>query len=196
MVRLLKVWCAFRADDHRGLLPSKVHVGERGLSAVLSRTKTSGPDKRVQTLQIWISPEAYLCEPFWLRLGWALWEAQGLQRDYFVTLLGANFAGTMPSEPSYADLMVLPRLALTAALGFHSPTFLSERKVACAWSGHSERATLPSWVNAVGGFSDEDIDQLGRWRTRTSRRYIRNTQGLIHRMQSSVAQAYQKRPRC
>ena len=71
--------------------------------------------------------------------------------------------------------------------------FLSERTVACAWSGHSERATLPSWVSTVGGFSDEDIDQLGRWRTRTSRRYIRNTQGLIHRMQSCVAQAYRNR---
>ena len=79
--RLLKVWCSLRSDDHRGLLPSEVHVGERGLSAVLSRTKTSGPDKRVQTLQIWVSPDAFLVEPFWLRTGWALWARQGLDRD-------------------------------------------------------------------------------------------------------------------
>ena len=57
--------------------------------------KTSGPDRRVETLQVRISPDAYFLEPFWLRFlggGGGLWEAQGLNRDYFVTPPGANFA--------------------------------------------------------------------------------------------------------
>ena len=79
--RLLKVWGALRTDDHRGLPPGSVDMGARGLSALLTRTKTSGPDKCVQQLAMWISPQAYLFEPQWLPIGWELWRDQGLSRD-------------------------------------------------------------------------------------------------------------------
>ena len=169
-------------------------MGSRGLTATLVRSKTLGSDKpRQQTMTVWVSPEAYLAVPSWLSVGWALWLAQGLDRDYFLVLPTTDFTGTLQLEPSYADLLALSRLCSTQLPGHHGDLFLPDRRLSLAWSGHSERGTLPSWVSSLGSFTDDDVDQLGRWRTRTSRRYIRNTAGLVRRMQEAAATAFRTR---
>ena len=50
--RLLKVWGCLRTDDHRGLAPTAVNFTAGFLEATLTRTKTSGHDKIVQTLPL------------------------------------------------------------------------------------------------------------------------------------------------
>ena len=44
---LLPNWVILRFGDHRGLLPEHITVSDRGLLAVLSRSKTLGSDKAI-----------------------------------------------------------------------------------------------------------------------------------------------------
>ena len=81
---LVKLWGTLRFDDHRGMLPSKMHLGLQGLAATLVRTKTSGVGKKVEALPLFISRHAYLLSPRWLEIGLKLWEAEGADRDYFL----------------------------------------------------------------------------------------------------------------
>ena len=46
--KLVKFWSSCRSDDLAGLIPSSMTLDRRGLSAVLRRTKTTGPGKRVK----------------------------------------------------------------------------------------------------------------------------------------------------
>ena len=57
-LRLLKVWCCFRADDLQGSNPSLVpkHAARELMEATLPKAKTDGPDKkrRVATAFLYI----------------------------------------------------------------------------------------------------------------------------------------------
>ena len=52
-----------RWDDTKGLIPASIQVRARGLFAKLERTKTSGPDKTVTILPIFLADEAYISQP-------------------------------------------------------------------------------------------------------------------------------------
>ena len=45
---LLQTWCSLRFDDSRGLEPGLLRISETSLTGVLTRSKTHGPDKRIQ----------------------------------------------------------------------------------------------------------------------------------------------------
>ena len=46
--RLIKVYGVMRTDDLKRVRPADLQLGEAGLHARLSRTKTSGPDKKIK----------------------------------------------------------------------------------------------------------------------------------------------------
>lgn len=45
-----------------------------GLTAVLSRTKTSGPGKKVTLLRIFVSAGAWIKRDLWLSVGFEIWQ--------------------------------------------------------------------------------------------------------------------------
>ena len=57
--RLVKLWCVFRYDDHRGMVMSRLMKRQWGLEGMLERTKTSGPGKRVQVRPFFLSQGFY-----------------------------------------------------------------------------------------------------------------------------------------
>ncbi|CAE6914886.1 PARP6, partial [Symbiodinium sp. CCMP2456] len=65
---LLSVWSSLRADDIQGLLPQTMHLDERGLSIDLARSKTTGPDKRVKSIKIFVDRQISLTGQDWLQV--------------------------------------------------------------------------------------------------------------------------------
>ena len=47
-VKLVKTWAALRYDDTKGMDMASLHLTHRGLEACLTRTKTTGPGKRIE----------------------------------------------------------------------------------------------------------------------------------------------------
>ena len=59
----VKTWASLKFDDHRGLVPKALVMEGGNLQAILTRTKTSGKDKRIEALPVHISADAYLLHP-------------------------------------------------------------------------------------------------------------------------------------
>ena len=89
-VRLLKVWAVLRGDDLQGLSPDSMALGPSGLSGTLTRTKTSGSGRRQETLPVWVEKGACFQDPAWLSVGFSLWQAQDVKRDFLVLLPSEN----------------------------------------------------------------------------------------------------------
>ena len=69
--RCVRHWAGMRFDDTAGLAPSSLTMRARGLFGLLKSTKTSGPDKRISALPIYVSEEAYVDTP-WLEIGFGI----------------------------------------------------------------------------------------------------------------------------
>ena len=74
-VRLLRHWASLRWDDTLGIPPASLQMRARGLFCLLERSKTSGPEKELKILPVFVSKGAYL-EKEWLEPGFKIW-AQG-----------------------------------------------------------------------------------------------------------------------
>ncbi len=186
--RLLKVWCALRWDDHRGLVPASLVVGA-GLRGTLSRTKTSGPDKQTELLPIFVGTDAFLEDKAWLQVGWGLWQKVHPHRDFFVGVPCDDLQGMRPIEARYADGLGMGR-ALLARLVSASGERLLLPGVERFWTEHSDRATLPSLATTLSSFPSDWIDTLGRWSAKVSSGYVRNLRHKVETVQHAVARAY------
>ena len=81
----LEAWAALRFSDHRGLDPVDCGLNENPLRGKLTRTKTTGRDKKVQGCVLHVSKNCWLVEPTWPELGWNLWQKVApWDRDYFL----------------------------------------------------------------------------------------------------------------
>jgi hypothetical protein len=140
---LLKGWGSMRFDDHRGLVPAKMVMGPRGLSARLVRTKTSGPGKRVETLPLFVGKSSYIFEEDWLPVGMGLWDDARTDRDYFLMHPNAARDGVVEVELLYSDARALSRLVLAQAVDAKGEPLL-DIVVAAFWTEHGTRANLPS----------------------------------------------------
>ena len=58
--KLLRHWSSFRWDDSMGVRPADLQLRARGLFGLLERSKTSGPDKAVKVLPIFVSKLAWV----------------------------------------------------------------------------------------------------------------------------------------
>jgi len=184
---LLSLWGALRFDDHRGLSPSAVHMTARGLEAVLSRTKTTGPGKRVSELPLVIGFESYLREPAWLVTGWNLWRAKApYVRDYFLVKPAASLDATQPVELSYEQSSRLSR-AVLAGLPRESDVLQAlGDPVVGLFTQHSARCWLASMA-ALLQVPEADLAYLGRWAPTTAKGYVRTATEVVLRVQTAVA---------
>jgi len=185
---LVAVWASLRFDDHRGLAPSAVSFTPRGMEATLSRTKTSGPGKRITALPMVIGYGAYLKQPGWLEIGWRLWqEAAPYVRDFFLVKPAASLEATTPTELSYEQASRLSR-AVLAGLPREGDVLQSiAAPVVGLFTQHSARCWLASMA-ALLEVSEADLGYLGRWAPTTSKLYVRTATEVVIRVQEQVAQ--------
>ena len=79
---LVKLWGTLRFDDHRGLDPARLRLERDSLHGELIRTKTSGTNKSVQVLPLYVDRRAWLVGEAWLQEGFSLWVLHGFERDF------------------------------------------------------------------------------------------------------------------
>jgi len=184
---LLAVWASLRFDDHRGLPPSSVQLTPRGLEAVLCRTKTTGPGKRIAALPLVVGFGAYLRQPRWLETGWRLWQTTApFVRDYFLVKPAADLNSTLPVELSYEQASRVSR-AVLAGLPREDDVMPSlAEPVVGLFTQHSARCWLASMA-ALLEVPDADLSYLGRWSPTTSKGYVRTATEVVIRAQETVA---------
>ena len=101
--RLIKLWTGMRFSDSLGMDHRTLEWKSFGLTAVLSRTKTSGPGKKVSLLRIWISKECWLFNETWISTGFELWttlsqEAGLMERDFMLPCPSSWLEGSLSSS--------------------------------------------------------------------------------------------------
>jgi len=184
---LLAVWASLRFDDHRGLAPSAVHLTPRGLEAVLSRTKTTGPGKRVTALPLIVGYGAYLRQPQWLAVGWRLWQAAApYVRDYLLVKPSADLQSTHPVELSYEQASRMSRAVLAGLPREDDVLPALAEPVVGLFTQHSARCWLPSMA-ALAEVSEADLSYLGRWSPTVSKGYVRTATEVVTRVQETVS---------
>ena len=172
--KLVKFWTSSRSADLAGLVPSNLRLDQKGLSAQLQRTKTSGPGKKVKWLPVFVDISATFAKS----IGFAIWSAADMSfaRDYLIPLPSQDLQSCKAVFADYTAVSALSKLLyqeLRLPLWVHGTWVLSDSKLvialACvrAWTEHSERCWLTSCA-ALLGVSRERREFLGRWRVFSS----------------------------
>ena len=194
---LLCVWGCMRLSDLEGLDPCRVLLSSRGLRAVLIRTKTIGPGKKVKETPIFLARRISFTGVDWLKLGLDIWDSFELKsRDYFV--FAAN--KTMDSPVSkYASVETVAKYVRHVLALLRVPAkqrtggwrlkdvSLFDGHGELFWSGHSMRHFLPSVAAAVD-IGKEQRDYVGRWHVNQhqSADYVHTSRQIVTRVQESV----------
>ena len=192
--RLIKLWTGIRFSDTAGLDHSTLEWGPFGITAVLNKTKTSGPGKKVPLLRIWVNSECYVKDQTWISTGFELWmkmsmEAGLLERDFMLPCPNNSLNGFNKKVAKYADASRCSQALFgdmrTEYEGGTVP-LLSEG-VGTVWSEHSERVTLRTWA-AAAGIPGDIMKQLGRWCPTTDQGYERTFRTNTIKAQARIAE--------
>ena len=74
MVPISKTLGSLRFDDTLGVNPELMALHDGlGLTALLGRTKVSGPGRKIGWLNVFVSADCWVSEQGWLRHGWDIW---------------------------------------------------------------------------------------------------------------------------
>ena len=167
-----------------------------GLVFWLSRTKTSGPGKKVAKLPVYVHKEAYLGVKKWLTVGFRVLAEMKVResRDYLLPSLESDFSAVRDTPMSYAEALVSDRILLgllkTPALKKESWVSTSEllmpEELLGFYSEHSERHFLPR-LSIAAGFSREERDYLGRWSPSGADTYVMDAEHVVTRIQKEVS---------
>ena len=192
--KLVKVWGAMRFHDTTGVDFGSMSLDGFALVANLTRTKTSGPGKRIMQLKLIIGGKVFLEEPRWLETGWKIWEelsdeAGCRERDFFLTLPEGSLNNSSRRMAGYQaasgmSQAIYKELLCPCTGGWEH---LMEVGVGCIWSEHSERVTLRTWAGAAG-VPDTVCKMLGRWTPSVDQSYDRSIAAQIVRAQMHVAE--------
>ena len=194
---LVKVWGTLRFDDHRGMAPEKLKLEGGTLSGSLTRSKTSGSGKAIESLPLIVNVEAWLVFPGWLAEGFALWEKHSFERDFFLALPSPGLHGLRKVEANYADATSMTRVLFASLAAFvvikgeyvkkPEKGKLLQFNAQVFWTEHSARATLTSWAACSTGVSASWLDVLGRWGAKGSAVYVRTYSKRAAVVQARVA---------
>ena len=191
--RVVKVYGTLRSDDLQRLRPGAMEHRTAGLVARLVQTKTSGVGKRVASLPLWIPCTAWILNPTWLETGYALVGQLngyvGSERDYLIPRFSADFEHATRRPATAADLAAMGHRVLQEVrvpvlrngAWLPGPVRMVQGALSAAWTGHAERATLPSALAALG-VQRSDRDTLGRWGPEGSDEYVRTYKIVVTRL--------------
>ena len=167
---------ALRFSDHRGLLPSDVKCAGGSLQAKLSRSKTLGADREVQSRPAYIDQACFIASPGWIVQGWDLLTSMAnFERDNLMPSPSENFQGCIHKELCYDTAFAIQHRVLFALsangerlFDTHMPQF---------WTLHSGRAYLPSatGVTKRTAISWVDGQHKGAMCTRESQKDVLRT---------------------
>ena len=112
-----KPWGTLRFDDHRGILPSGVVADSSGMHAKLTRSKVSGPDKKVVFRIVVVDAGAFVQHRDWFVVRWkVLCEAAPCERDVLMPTPTNNCKGCRYAElQSHTALAIQSRIIAHAA---------------------------------------------------------------------------------
>ena len=93
---LLMTWMSLRFDDLIGMSVSRLALTKTYLRGVLTRTKTTGPGKRILEVPTYLNREASFTGCPWVKTGYDLLHTEGFAylRDYFLPQPSSDFRGT------------------------------------------------------------------------------------------------------
>ncbi len=178
------VWASLRFDDHRGLVPGAIVETTDHFHFVLSRTKTTGPDKLHSLRPGVVSKDAWLECPNWFSIGWKLWQSLApFGRDYFLC---------PPKPGGGCDHRELRYMEYSSRLRSMLASLEDQEGVplgadwAMFQTPHSFRAYLPSALEAVGAPSNV-LSWLLSWKAQGSAGYARTGKAKTLVMQRAVA---------
>ena len=199
-VVLVCIWACMRLSDLEGLVPGKISLSSRGLKGFLTRTKTTGPGKRVKEVPIFIARNVSLSGADWMKTGWQIWDSFGqFNRDYFVFAAKSDMTGPITKFASVEKIASYVRLVFSmlkrpskqrfAGWRCKNEQLLNEDGV-MFWSGHSMRHFLPS-VAASIQIGKDQRDYLGRWRVglHQSADYVHTSRQIVCNIQIEVSKA-------
>ena len=187
--KLLCAWGTLRFGDHRGFKSEELVLRPSGsLVMMLHRTKTTGPDKKVQLRALVVDKEVCFEKKGWLEVGVQLWQqAAPWPRDFLLPVPSEDLQEWIQLEAKYADAAVL-----SAQLEIHLQHKLVDRLFAQGVSGrflkeHSCRCWVPS-AAACFKVPETWLDMLGAWKAKASAVYIRTAKRRITLIQQSVSE--------
>ncbi len=181
----LKHWGVLRHDDHAGIRPEAMILDDTSLDFALSRTKTSGPDKRTRFRQVGIHRGAFVAEPEWLATGYAIWTKMApTSREYLLETPTPSLEECTHRQLRYHEAAAWSRRTLIVS-GAVGEGEIAKVAASC-YTEHSPRCFLPSAGLAVG-FTDEQVKPLGGWSANSSRQYVRTVRVMMHQVQLRVA---------
>eukprot|EP00439_Symbiodinium_sp_Y106_P079138 s1678_g17.t2 len=175
-VLLLMVWAALRVDDVQWIRRASLALSELGLRAILGRTKTSGPGRKMGELPIFVHRRASFSGVDWLSegLGLFLESTATLPSDFFLGKPQKGGNGVTSRHLSNVDfnsclkavLIELPAVRRRGEEGWEAipNSCLVPEALVGFWSGHSARHNLVSWAGAMR-VPQEQRNYLGRWQT-------------------------------
>ena len=192
--KLVKIWTCCRYSDTTGMPADSVRWSAGGVKGRLERTKTTGPGKRVWSMPVHVSEDAWIDEPRWLFDGLKLWDemsraANLRDRDYFLAKPNGNLDGIVPHMARYQDAVQASQMLfgmLRESRGRLVGVKLMEAGAGAQFSEHSERATMRTWAE-VAGVPPEVCKKLGRWAASVDDGYMRAQRASVMRAQAHVA---------
>ena len=199
---LICIWACLRLSDLEGIDPRRATMSSAGFKGIVSKTKTTGPGKRVLEVPIFVHRRAGISGVDWLTTGWGIWEQYNAShpRDYFLMRPSDDFCFPLKK---FMNTMQMAGFVKRAFRELRPPTknrFTDSWKLVehaelvpieaiMFWSGHSLRHFLPT-VAAAMHYNKEQRDYLGRWQagSQQSNDYIHSARQNVHDIQVGVSQ--------
>ena len=169
--KLIKHWMQLRFGDTLFMPPRLARMAGGTLTAVITMTKTTGPGKKVETLEAYVTDQAWIWEPVWLSTGWRLFLDMGARdhsmRDYWMPLPTPDLESVTSQPLNYVDSAAITRKMLNELhkvdVVVHvevvwekayrldgSKIPLLERGLGGFWTEHGDRATFSGWLHEMG----------------------------------------------
>ena len=194
-LRLAKFWGSLRFSDLQWIAPHSIRWLAWGLTAKISRSKTTGPGKKVQTLQLAISAGAWLACPGWLAKGLEILRTMDYERDYLLPAANVHFNGFHKKMATYADAAAASQVLfarLRQTVRSESGRWETRHSYLLApgagrfWTEHAERNGATS-IAAVLGIEKARRRYLGRWKAEASEEYVRTSKTVTTKLQDQIA---------
>ena len=187
--RLFRHWASLRFNDTAGLAPGSLELWARGVFGLLRQTKTSGPDKKITILPVFVAFDAWVRKPLWLRTGLGVWKSDALsyERDYFLPLPAPDLNSTCKKRALYSDAVGFSRSLFRTLQVPGGGELLLYPDAAAFWTEHSDRAGVDSWLAAL--LVPADLRRfLGRWAAQSSEdAYVRTSVRICENLQRFAA---------
>ena len=184
---LLQNWGTLRFSDHRGIIPSEASLQSDGFLAKLTRSKTLGADRDLQSRPVVVDAACFVVEESWMKHGWELLQTLAdFPRDYLMPCPSSSFLGCIKKELRYDTAFAVQHRVLSTLSTGEKQMF--QNVMPQFWTPHSGRTFLPSAAAALG-IDKAERDYLGGWSAQGSDRYARVAKRRIRNMQKLVVKS-------